>query len=450
MAHVVVGGAVLALVAALTVEGAAAREPSEAEVLTLERALELALHDNQGVRAAALAVERDGESVAAARTRYLPSLSVEANAGQLLAPVELSFKKGAFGTLPNAGPVPEKDATVRSGQDLTLSIDSKLQQPLTQLYTVRESVRLAETAREMDRAQLTAQRAAAAADVTRLYHRIFAAQGALAAAVEQLGSRRELARTAARLVVEEAALRSDALEADSGVAAAALQVRSIQDGLATAKEQMNRLLGRDVLTPFEVAAVSAAVPEGLDLDVARARALEQRPELRQARLLVEKAEAERRMKAWEYVPEVSAGVSYVSTFNVENLPRHIAMAGLFVKWEGWDWGRRKSEVAGKALAVEEARAKARDAEAAVLVDVGDRFRKLQEARDQVEATRLSHEALRAKAPVLLNRLRVESALLKDALGVQAALSQAATDYQQALAALWSAQADFEKALGMAP
>jgi outer membrane protein len=448
MAHLDLRGAAPAIFALLVAGTTAAAEPRE--VLTLDRALEMALRENEGVRAAAIAVERDGETVAAARTRYLPALSLEASAGQLLAPVELSFRKGALGTLPNAGPIPEKDTTVRSGQDLTLSVTSKLQQPLTQLYTAREGVRLAQTARESDRAQLTAERTAVATDVKRLYHQILASQGARAAAMEQLGSRRELARTAARLVVEEAALRSDELEAESGVAAAALQLRSIENGLATSKEQLNRLLGRDVRTPFEVAAVSTALPEELDLESARARALEQRPDLRQARLLVEKAEAERRMKVWELVPEVSAGVSYVSTFNVENLPRNIAMAGLFVKWEGWDWGRRKSEASEKALAIDQARARARDAEAAVLVEVGDRFRKLQEARDQVEAARLSHEALRAKAPVLQNRLRVESALLKDVLGVQAALSQAATDHQQALASLWSAQADFEKALGMAP
>jgi outer membrane protein TolC len=165
---------------------------------------------------------------------------------------------------------------------------------------------------------------------------------------------------------------------------------------------------------------------------------------------VDKAETERRMKAWELVPEVSAGVSYASTFNVETVPSHIAMAGLFLRWDGLDWGRRRSEGREKSLAVEEARLKVRDAEAAALVEVGDRFRKLQQARDQVEATRLSHEALRAKAPVLLNRLRLQAALLKDALAVQAALAQAASDHQQALAALGSAQADFEKALGMAP
>ncbi|HET9598920.1 MAG TPA: TolC family protein [Anaeromyxobacteraceae bacterium] len=450
MARLTVHRAAPLLLALASAGGARAATPPPAELLTLDRAVELALQHNQGVRAAALAVDRGDETIAAARTRYLPALSLEATAGQLLMPVEVQFAKGSFGTIPNVGPVPDRDTTVKSGQNPTFSVTSKLEQPLTQLYTAREGVRLAETGRDADRAQLQIQCASVVAEVKRSYHQILASRTALAAAQEQLAARRELSRTAARLVVEQAALRSDELEARSGVAAASLQVHALEDGLATAREQMNRLLGRDLATPFEVVALRAAAPEELDLEAARARALRERPDLRQARLMVEKADAERRMKAWEYVPQVSAGVSYSSTFNVETLPSHIAIAGLFLKWEGLDWGRRGSEGREKSLAVEEARLKVKDAEAAALVEVGDRFRKLQQAREQVEAARLSHEALRAKAPVLLNRLRLEAALLKDALAVQAALTQAASDHQQALAALGSAQADFEKALGMAP
>jgi outer membrane protein TolC len=285
--------------------------------------------------------------------------------------------------------------------------------------------------------------------VKRLYHRILATQGTLAAAREQLGAQRELARVASEQVIRQAALRSDELVARSALASAAAQVRKIENSLATAKEQMNRLLGRGIETPFRVAIPAGAAPEALDLEVVRTRALRHRPELRRAHLLVEKAETERRMKAWERVPEISVGVSYSSTFGVETLPHHVAIAGLFAKWE-WDWGRRGMERAQKSLAVEEAREGARDAEAAVLVEAGDRFRRLDEARDEVETARLSLEALQEKASVVANRYRLQAALLEDALDVQAALARARHDHQAALLSLWSAQADLEQALGVAP
>jgi outer membrane protein len=433
----------------LALAGAASAVEPQPELLALERAIELALAGNPGVRAAAIAVERDGEAIAAQRTRYLPSLSGKAHAGQLLMPVEIDFQKGAFGTVPGVGPFPERDTTVKSSQDLTASVTSSLLQPITQLYTVRQGVRLAELGRDADRAALQADRAEIVASVKRLYHQLVAAEGSLAAAVEQLAAQQELARIASQQVVQQAALRSDELLARSAVATAAVQVRKIENSLATGREQMNRLLGREVRTPFRVASAAEGVPQPLDLEAARARALQDRPELRQARLAVEKAETERRMKLWEYVPEVSVGVTYSSNFNVDTLPRHVAIAGVFASWE-MDWGRRGKEANQKSLAAEEARAKARDAEAAVLVEVGDRHRKLGEALDQVEATRLSLEGLRAKAPVVANRYRLQAALLKDALDVQAALTQAAHDHEAALLTLWSAQADLEQALGVAP
>jgi outer membrane protein len=46
-----------------------------------------------------------------------------------------------------------------------------------------------------------------------------------------------------------------------------------------------------------------------------------------------------------------------------------------------------------------------------------------------------------------NRYGQKAALLSDALQQEAAVAQADSDYQQALAAFWSAKANFEYALG---
>jgi outer membrane protein TolC len=433
----------------LAAAGAAAREEDPGELLTLGEAVRMSLEGNFAVRAAALAVQADEQAISAARTRYLPVLSGQAHAGQLLAPVELEFKKGSLGSVPGLGPLPGEDAKVKSGQDFTVGVSSALMQPITQLYTAHQGVRIAEAGRDVDRAQLDAQRASVASDVRRLYYRLVATQGALAAARQQLAAQIELARVAHEQLLRQAVLRSDEIQARSAVALAAAQVRSLENGLATSKEYMNRLLGRDVRTPFRVADTVEPASETPDLETARQRALRDRAELREARLLLEKADADRRMKVWENVPEVSVGVSQTSNFNVETLPRHIFIAGAFAKWD-FDWGRRGKEASQKAIAIEEARAKLRDAEAGVLVEVGDRFRKLSEARDQVEATSLSLEGLRARAPVVANRFRLEAALFKDALDVQAALTKATQDHEQALLSLWSAQVDFEQALGVAP
>ena len=252
------------------------------------------------------------------------------------------------------------------------------------------------------------------------------------------------------LLVREAALRHDELQARGALAQAMLQALQIRNDLATTREQLNRLLGRDVRSPLRVAEVPPRTLAELDLEAARERALRERPEVRQAHDLVEKAEADRGLKALDYVPDVSLFVSYSSHFNVDVLPRHVALAGVQLKWDGLDWGRRGQELEEKSLAVKEAQVRARDAEQAVLVDVGDRFRKLQEARATLASAELSLEALRARVPVVEARLAREAALARDALDARAQLARAAHDREQAVLSLWSAAADFQKALGEAP
>jgi outer membrane protein TolC len=47
----------------------------------------------------------------------------------------------------------------------------------------------------------------------------------------------------------------------------------------------------------------------------------------------------------------------------------------------------------------------------------------------------------------MNQYRQQAVLLKDLLEAQAGLAHANDQYQQALLGLWTAKADFEKALG---
>jgi outer membrane protein TolC len=438
------------MVCATILVGAEPPRRSEPAVLTLSEALETALGSNLAVQAAALDVKRAERTLSATRTRYLPVFSLEAQAGQILTPVKMDVPAGSLGTLPGVGAIPPERATLRSSTDLTMSVSSSVSQPITQLFKVRQSERLARIAVDANREQLRGERAKLATEVKRVYYSIIAGQAALAAAEEQVATQRELARMTSDLLTREAVLEHEALQARSGLAEATLLALSTRNTLATAKEQLNRLLGRDVRTAFRVAEVPDAELEELDLDSAREQALRDRPEVRQARELVEKAEADRSAKRAEYLPDLSAFVSYTSYFNVEILPRNVAIAGLQLKWEGWGWGRRGQELSEKSLAVDSARVKARDAEQAVLVDVGERFRKLEEATAALESARLTLATLRAKTPVVEHQRRVEAVLLKDALQTRTQLAQAAHDHQQAILALWSARAEFEKALGRAP
>jgi outer membrane protein TolC len=202
-----------------------------------------------------------------------------------------------------------------------------------------------------------------------------------------------------------------------------------------------------VAQEFSLVAVPETTLEEGDLSSALARALERRPDLAQARLAVEQADTDRRLKKAESIPDLSLALSYYSFINVDLLPRNIAQVGLQLKWEPFDWGRRGKERAEKTLAVEQAKSRTRDAEDRARIEVRQRFRKLHEARLLIEAERLGREAADEKLRVVTSRHQKDAALLKDVLEAQAAMSAAHTQFDRALLTFWSAKADFQKAIG---
>jgi outer membrane protein len=82
-----------------------------------------------------------------------------------------------------------------------------------------------------------------------------------------------------------------------------------------------------------------------------------------------------------------------------------------------------------------------------MVDVKAKLRKLAEARALLDTSSLTQEAEREKLRVVTNRYGEKAALLSDVLQQEAAVTQADADHQKALAAFWSAKANFDYALG---
>ena len=359
----------------------------------------------------------------------------------------MTFPAGSFGVFPATGPIPSQDSVIEAPRSLSGNVNLSISQPLSQLHRIGLNTKLSELSRDVEREKLRANRAEIAAEVRRLYYSLLQSESMLRSKLEQVRVYRELDRVVGEQVRVEVALRSEGLGVKARLAAEEYGLATLQGDLSTAKEKMNLLLGRDLDHEFTVAEVPNTRLEEVDLQSAMATALERRPDLAQAQLAVEQADTDRRMKKAERIPEVSFGVSVVSFVNVDLVPRTIAQAGLQVRWEPFDWGRRGKERAEKTIQVEQARLSAREARDRARLDVGERFRKLQEARLLVEAQRLSRDAADEKLRVSMSKHRYEANLIKDVLDAQASTSAAHSDYDRALLTFWTAKADFQKAIG---
>jgi outer membrane protein TolC len=436
-----------ALALAITAPASAETQASTEDILTLEDAVALALKSNRSVESAAMQVDRAEQRVGAARARRLPNLELQAMAGMTLTPIRVSFPAGSLGTYPATGPIPAEESILESPRSPAGSVNATLAQPLTQLHRIGLNTRLSELSRDMEREKLREQRAAIANEVRRLYYRLLQTESVLRAKEEQVQLYRELDRLVGERVAIEVALRSDGLDVKARLAAEEYELVALRGDLATGQENMNYLLGRDLSHAFTLEAVPEATAEELDLPSAIGRALARRPDLARARLAVDQADTDLRLKKAEWIPDVSVALTYVSFINVDFLPQNVASLGFQLKWEPFDWGRRGKERAEKEIQVQQAKTSVREAQERARLEIGQGFRKLREARMLIEAERLRRESAREKVRVLTARHRQQSTLLSDVLEAQATLSAAHATHDQALMAFWTARADFQKALG---
>ena len=415
--------------------------------LTLEQAISIAQTNNAQVRNAVLTASIDDDQIAEARTYRFPSVNLYALGSQLLTPVDFTFRKGIFGNFPGVGPVPATDTQIHTPLRPTFYGLTQVSQPLSQQFKIGLNIRLAKLGKRADEERLREQKHEAVNQVKKIYYAILQTQASLSASEENLKFDRELQRTTKQLVAEKAALKWESMSVDARIAQEEYNNLTLQDTLASQKEQLNVLLGRDVRTDFSVVEVPDAPQADGNLEAAQAKALAARPELRQAHLDVEQAKLNRRITKAGYIPDVSFSLNNLSLTNVNLLPSNVASAGLLITWDPLDWGRRKHELAAADKQIQKSKNTVNEAESKVLVEVARNFRKLRESRALLTAAQLQLEAERERVRVAMNQLEQKAALLKDVLQERANLEAATTENVQALLSFWAAKADFEKSLG---
>lgn len=417
------------------------------ELLTLDKALDLALQDNLKVENAELEVQKTQDEVAAARTRRLPSLHLSVLESQNLTKESYEFKEGVFGNFPATGPIPAADTEIETHSGLTTILSANLDQPLSQLYRIDLDLQQREIKQKMTEEKLRAQRQSVANEVKKAYYGILGSESALEATKEAIVSYLELDKLVDRYLKEQTVLKSESLEVKTRLARSEYEALTQRNNQASQKEKLNNLMGRDIRTRFNVRPVPESTLFEVNLEAAQALATEQRPEIREAKLNVKHAEYGRRIKQSEYIPDLSFKASYYTPYNVELLPKNVAKVGLYLRWEFFDWGRKQNQLAEKNKTIKQANNNVNETTDKILIEVSSRFRKLQESRAQLHVAQLSRETAREKLRITMNEYKQQKVLLKSVLQADTSLAEKNRQYEDALLSFWKAKADFEKALG---
>lgn len=419
-----------------------------AELLTLDQAIQLAVANNRSLHNASTEVNKARARAAAERTHLYPAFQMTVMASQLVTPIDFTLERGLLGNFPGTGPIPANDVKIRTPLRPTGIFMGSVSQPLTSLYRLRMNLKLLDLNGQLAQEQERAGRQDVVRDAKHLYYSIQQAQSSLRSAEESVKLYREAESLTARYLDQQVVLKGDLLQVQTQLARAEQSQTTLHDQIDSGKEQLNHLMGRDVLTAFDVSPPLDATDLETDAEGARRRALAQRPEIRQAKLKLAHADQDRRAKKAESIPDSQASFDSLEVLGFNSfLPLHLNSVRISVSWEPFDWGRRKHELAEKDGAIIQARNNGADTESKVLIEVNDAFRKLRESRGQLRVARLAQATAEENLRVVQEKFQQQSSLMKDVLQAQTSLAQTTMEYRQALVGYWTAKADFERAMG---
>jgi outer membrane protein len=419
-----------------------------AETLNLEQAIALALDNNRGIRTSAIDIEKAKDRLAATRTRQFPAFSVYMLGAQQLRSFDFTLEKGVLGAYEATGPMPSEDVHLKTPLAPTGVMTVQVKQSITSLIRVRRNMEALKTGVAIATEQTRAERQKIAREVKRVYYGLHQIESSLRTVRETAKLYEEIEALTSRYVVQQVALKVDLLQTRARLAKAQQLEVHLKNQQAAAKEQLNQMLGRDVLTEFDVQPVLEVTGDTPDLEEARAKAMQNRPEIRHAALRQVQAYQDYRAKKAEYIPDVAAEFNNLSFMNWGRyMPTQTMSVGVSLTWEPFDWGRRKHEAAEKARTIEQMRIQQKDVEAQVSVDLNDKYRQLRYRRAELRVARLSQEAELENVRITKAKYSLQAVLLKDVLQAQASLEESNSDYQSALTAFWNARADYERAIG---
>ena len=416
------------------------------EVLTLDQALAEAKENNRQIKIAQQSVLGAKDQILAARTQRLPHFSVMMTGGSLVTPVGIEFNKASLGYV-DGFPIPSQNQTIKSYPGLSGFGFAEIYQPLSDLYNIHLNIEAAQVGKRLVEEQLRQQRQQIINSVKDAYYSLLQTQSGLDAAEENVKSLREIEVTTDEYLKEKTVLNYQSTGVKAQLAQGELQVVTLQDTFQTQKENLNVLLGRDIRTDFRVNPVPEEMPEERDLEVARQKALENRTEIRQARIKMDQAVYARRIEKAQYIPQIGIDYLFLAPFSAQGLPQYINSVGIRLKWDVYDWGYKKHLMDQDQRTIEQTKLNLTETQSQVAVDLGNRFRKLREARANVKVAQLAQQAEKEKLDVVLEQYKQKATLLTNVMTEQANMAQAVAQYQQAIAAFWTARSDFEKSLG---
>jgi multidrug efflux pump subunit AcrB len=358
--------------------------------ITLPEAISLARKQNTSLKIARARVRENQQKTVTARADYFPQLSNETSLMGLSDRELVTVPAGALGTLPGLGPFPTQSIVFDQGSNTILLANTTLSQPLTQLFKIREGIRVAAANQRITEADLRKAEDEVVLGVHQLYFGLLAASKQAGALEARIVADRETLREAGEAVRAGNALEVAVIGGRASLLKSRQSLLAAENLVSDLNAEMDDLLGLPLDTELELADSGTSPTERLTRDQYLAAALHHNPELQAAKETVSKARSALLAARYEYIPNVGAFARETYQSGVPFLTHNFGTFGLQMTWNLVDWGKRKGVVGEREAQLTEAEENLRRITDRITVDVEKAYRKLERTQMMVD---VAQEAL---------------------------------------------------------
>ena len=419
--------------------------------LTLPQAIDLALRQNRTLRLAELSVTDSKYKKDAARAAYFPHISNSSHFNHITELAGVAIPAGAFGVPASTGPIPAQTLFLDQGAKTTYTSGTQLEQPLTQMFKIRESTRAATADIEIAKVQLTQAEDAIALQARKLYCELLIAQLKLQAANEEVSAGEVKNREAMDAVAKGRALEVAALETHAAVLDAEHTVLSqklaIRDLTLSLADLLGLPLRAELQLDPDVSALAILVPAREEcLRVARERS----PAILAAQQAVVKAKAGLGAARDAYIPDVTGLARYSYQSGIPLLVHNFGTFGFNVSYELFDGGRRVAEIKDARTVLEEAKVNLDKTVDEVEVTVESAYDGVERSESLVKVVTEGLQVRTEAARLADRQFEQNETLASSGAEAHARLASARSSLLEATLGLSLAEADLIRAMGQIP
>jgi outer membrane protein TolC len=418
--------------------------------LTLTQAIDLALKQNRELKLAHLAVVDSEHKQEIARSAYYPHISNESKISHITDLAGVEIPAGAFGNHPSTGLIPAENLFLDQGANTSYTSGTGLEQPLTQMFKIRESNRAAAADIKSARAQADETKNEIALKVRQLYYGILIAQLKQQAAQEQIAAsqvklQESLDEVERGQALEVAALesRASALDARQTALVQRLQIHDLNISL---DDLLGLPLNTDLALEADMSTPNIVPSREQCIRIAQDRS----PEIQAAKQSVEKAKAGLAAAKDEYIPDVMALARYSYQSGIPFLVHNFGTFGVSFTYDLFDGGKRVAQIKDSRTLLSEAEVNLARIEDEVTVQVEKAYDKVEQLQDLVGVADQVVKTRAEAARVTERRFEQTSALASARSEAHAKEITSQASYLEATLGLSLAQGDLRRAMGELP